>query len=134
MKTSLVAESGKSTAASQTVGLRRSSTRQLKRVDCHVVTKLFLRWGACHLAILFERHDEFSAQLMLDELHILGRSNPDIVEDIFECHLIMHGHPEQHPVAFILRDGTFTLALLGFRLKVLLNLGHEVESDGQRHL
>ena len=73
-------------------------------------------------AVGLQRHDELLLQVVLDELHIVRRGVPRVVERIAELDLVMQAHMWRHAAALILADAAAALPIAGLGIMIELGL------------
>mgnify|MGYP005860765623 CR=1 FL=1 len=105
----------------------------LQTIDAHITTLLLIFYTQGKLAVGLQRHDEIALQFMDDELHVIRRSEPDIIEYIAERNLVGNHLPQQLPVDFVFRHRRPTLRLAGFSVEITFGLGHQMIVHRQRH-
>ena len=64
-----------------------------------------------HFAIVLQRHDKVTPQLVFDEHHVVYHRKPDVIQHIAEENLVLHGLTRQLAINFVLRT-VFRLACL----------------------
>lgn len=106
---------------------------QIEFADCHVRTALVVAFAQGHLAVLLERHNEVFLQIKFDELHIVGRRIPEVVQHVLELHLIVNRHAQQHSVTLVFGDRRAAFGFASLGIRILFGLLDQIEGNRQRH-
>src|SRR5215213_4553732 len=84
-----------------------------------------------HFAISFQRHKKVLLQVMLDELHIVCRGIPCVIDHVAKANLVMRNYLQKHPIPSVLSDLRATLLLLGFMINKSFSLCDQIKSERQ---
>jgi len=99
-----------------------------------VTTLLFVLKAQGDFAIAFQRHHKITIQLVFNEHHVVGRSEPDIIKYIAKWDLIVFDLPQQVTIHLILAHWRTPLFLLGLLVNVELGFVDQMIIHWQRDI
>jgi hypothetical protein len=106
---------------------------QSQFIDTHILTLLMPLKAQGDLAISLQGHDEIALEGVLDELHIICRGIPDIIDHIVEGYLVGDHLPQQLLIDLIFRHRCPPLLLTCFGVKEGFRLRDQMVVHRQRH-
>ena len=104
-----------------------------QRLDCLKATVFLVLPRQGNVAIALQRHHKVFAQFCFDQLHVVRRREPHVVEDVAEWHPVLNAGTEHRLVMRVLADGCPPLGLARLGIGELFVFLDQGKGHRQRH-